>query len=65
MECKRIWTGQPSLSQIRIDKKNEQCGIFQSFGLLGAIFIREVESRIFVIKAGFNNEKALFICKFE
>jgi len=41
-------------------KKTEECGIFQPFGFLGAIFTREIESRIFVAKAEFNENKALF-----
>jgi len=33
-----------------------------NFGLLDAMFTREIESRISVAKAGFNKEKALFGC---
>jgi hypothetical protein len=33
--------------------------------LLGAIFTRGNESRIFVAKAGFNKKKAFFACNFE
>ena len=46
-------------------KKTEECGIFQPFGLLGAIFTREIESRISVAKPGFNKKKAVFACNFE
>jgi hypothetical protein len=45
-------------------KKTEECGMFQLFGLLGAILTREIESRIFVAKAGFNKKKADFACRF-
>jgi len=41
-------------------KKTEKCGIFQPFVLLGTIFAREIQSRIFVAKAGFNKKKAVF-----
>ena len=41
-------------------KKTENCGIFQPFGLLGAILSREIESRISVAKAGFNKKMAVF-----
>ena len=54
-----------TLLQIMINKKTEHCGIFQTFGMLCAIFTREIESRISVIKAGFNKKKALFACKFD
>jgi len=40
-------------------KKTEESGIFQQFGLLGAIFTRETEPRLSVAKAGFNKKKAL------
>jgi hypothetical protein len=43
--------------------KTEECGILQPFVLLGSIFKREIESRIFVAKTGFNNKKASFTCK--
>ena len=46
-------------------KKTEECGIFQPFGLLRAIFTRETEYRISVAKAGFNKKMALFGCRFE
>ena len=39
--------------------KTEECGIFEPFGLLVAVFTREIESRFFVAKAGFNKKKAL------
>jgi hypothetical protein len=45
-------------------KKTEECGIFQPFGLLGAIFTREIESWISVTKAGFYKKKAVFACRF-
>ena len=45
--------------------KREECGIFQPFGLLGKIFTRENECRIYVAKAGFNKKKAVFACKFD
>ena len=41
-------------------KKTENCGIFQTFGRLGAILSREIESRISVAKAGFNKKIAGF-----
>jgi len=41
-------------------KKTEECGIFQPFGLLDAIFTREIEFRISMTKAGFNRNKAAF-----
>jgi hypothetical protein len=46
-------------------KKTEECGIFQPFGLLGAIFMCETECRIYVAKTGFNKKKAIFACNFE
>jgi hypothetical protein len=39
-------------------KKTEECGIFQPFGLLAAIFTGEIECRISMAKSGFNKEKA-------
>ena len=41
-------------------KKTEECGLFQPFGLLGAIFTRKTESSVSVAKAGFNKKAALF-----
>ena len=38
-------------------KKTEECGIFQPFVLLGAIFTREIKSRISVSKAGLKKKK--------
>jgi len=46
-------------------KKTEEWGIFQPFVLLGAIFTREIQSRISVAKAEFKKKKALFVCKFD
>jgi hypothetical protein len=46
-------------------KKREECGIFQPFELLSAIFTREIESRISLAIAKFSKKKALFACKFE
>jgi len=43
-------------------KETKECGIFQPFGLLGAIFKGEIESRISVAKAGFNKKQVLFSC---
>jgi hypothetical protein len=40
--------------------KTEECRIFQPFVLLGSIFKREIESRIFVAKTGFNSKKEIF-----
>ena len=40
--------------------KREECGIFQPFGLIGAIFTREIEYRISVANAGFNKKMAVF-----
>jgi hypothetical protein len=53
----RIWTRKPSPVETMIVEKTEQRGIFQLFGLLGAIFTREVESRISVAKTGFKKKK--------
>jgi len=39
-------------------KETEECGIFQKFGLLGAIFTREIEYNISVTKAGINKNNA-------
>ena len=41
-------------------KKTENCGIFQPFGLIGAIITREIEYRISVANAGFNKKMAVF-----
>jgi hypothetical protein len=49
-----------------IDQRNtEECGIFQPFWLLAAIFTREIKCRISVAKVGFNKKTALFGCKFD
>jgi hypothetical protein len=63
MEWKRTWTRQPSTNHR--SNKTEECGIFQPFGLLGAIFTGETECRISVTKGEFNKKKALFACKFD
>jgi len=42
-------------------KKTVGSGIFQPFVLVGEIFRREIESRIFVTKAGFNKKKGFFL----
>jgi hypothetical protein len=46
-------------------KEAEECALFQTFGLLGAIFTGKIESRFCVAKAGFNKKKALFGFKFD
>jgi len=43
--------------------KTEECVLFQPFVFLGGIITREIEPRISVIKAAFNNNKAVFPCK--
>jgi len=63
MEKNKAKTTIPTIDYDRTNK-TEECGIFQPFGLLGAIFTREIESRIDVTKAGYNKKKAIFVCKF-
>jgi hypothetical protein len=64
MEKNKAKTTIPTVDYDRT-KKTEECEIFQSFGLLGAIFTREIESRIAVTKAGYDKKKAIFACKFD
>jgi hypothetical protein len=46
-------------------KKTGECGIFQPFWLIAAIFTGEIEYRISVAKARFNKKKTLNSCNFE
>jgi len=66
-----LWNGKnvdkTTICTARYDraKKTEESGIFQPFGLLGAIFTRGTEPRLSVTKAGFNKKKGLFAWNFE
>jgi len=63
----RVRIGQDNHSYYRLCyiKRTVGSGIFQSFGLLGAIFTLETEYRISVAIARFKKEKALFACKLD